>query len=180
MSPVFTDRYGTGLEIGGEASFAGCARLTVSKPCGIHVEGADFPALAGALYEAAGLPAPVILERPGIAADGDGETGINVFTVRMEPDLRSIGIRYHGANRAIIAPGPARKLASVIAAYADAAQAHQDEPDPAEVEELAAVIRAELYPPSESIGLRPSEADRIAARAALRWFRDEKQQGDAP
>lgn len=124
------------------------------------------------LYEAAGKPAPVILDRPEVAADGDGSTGINIFTVKLEPDLRSLGIRYHGApNRAIIAPGPARVLASVIAAYADAGQAHQDEPDPAEVEELAAAIRAQLHPASG----KPSEADRTAARAALRYLRGKQQ-----
>ena len=42
MSDTFTDRYGTALQIGGEASFAGCARLTVSKLCGIHVDAAQL------------------------------------------------------------------------------------------------------------------------------------------
>ena len=61
------------------------------------------------------------------------------------------------------------------AVNADAAEAARNEPDPADVVELAAAIRTALYAPSESIGLRPSETDRTAARAALRWM---KQRGD--
>jgi hypothetical protein len=169
VSRAFTDRYGTELGVGGEASFAGCARVTVSQPCGIHVEVADFPALIASLYEAASVPVPVILERPEIVPDGDGETGINIFTVKMEPHLGSVGIRYHGAPcAAVIAPGPARLLASVIAAYADAAEAAR-ELDPDDVAELT----QELW---DAMKGGPAEA---AARAALRWFRDKQQQGKA-
>ena len=50
-------------------------------------------------------------------------------------------------------------------------------PSAAEVEELAAVIRSGLYPPSEAIGLRPSQSDRTAARAALRWMARKQQRG---
>jgi len=176
VSRSFTDRYGTELAAGGEASFPGCARLTVSKPCGVHLEASDFPALTGALYEGAGLPAPVILERPEVDLTADCSS-VNIFTVTLEPNLRSVGIRYHGApNRAIVAPGPARVLAAVIAAYADVAQANRDEPDPGEVEELAAAIRTAHHPHSG----RPGDGDRTAARAALRWMRDKQQRGEAP
>ena len=161
MSDTFTDRYGTALQIGGEASFAGCARLTVSKLCGIHVYAADFPALIAALYEAAELPAPVILERPEI--DPEGAAGINVFTVRLDRDL-SVCVAGRAGHASPVAPSVARKLASVIAAYADAAEAAR-EFDPAEVEELAELLREH----GDCASLRWD-----AARAVLRWFRERR------
>ena len=168
MSLAFTDRYGTEMAVGGEGSFPACARVTVSKPCGIHVEAPDFPALIAALYGAAGQPEPVILERAEI--DTDAETGINIFTVRQAPHPGSIAIRYHGApSAAILAPGPARLLASVIATHADVAEAAL-EPDPGEVEELAQLLREH----GDCGSLRWD-----AARAALRWFRDKQQRGEA-
>jgi hypothetical protein len=131
-----------------------------------HLPVGKLTEFVATLYEAAGLPAPVILERPEIVPDGDGETGINIFTVRAEPHLGSVSIRYHSApSAAVIAPGPARLLASVIAAYADAAEAAR-EFDPAEVEELAEVLREH----GDCASLRWD-----AARAALRWFREKQE-----
>ena len=175
MSDTFTDRYGTALQIGGEASFAGCARLTVSKLCGIHVEAADFPALIAELYEAAGLPAPVILERPEI--DPEGAAGINVFTVRLDRDL-SVCVAGRAGHASPVAPSVARKLASVIAAYADAAEAARNEPDPAEVEELAYILRAATpgmaYPGEGDYKLAVA---RGFAEAALKWMREREAAG---
>lgn len=172
MSRTFTDRYGTELGIGGEASFAGCARVTVSKPCGVHVEAADFPALIAALHEAAGLPAPVILERPEISP-GEAK-GVNVFTVDLNRDL-SVRVGLGSAKGVPLGPSVARHLASVIAAYADAAEAAR-EPDPAEVEELTAEISEALKGPviDSSFDLNTS---RVAARAALRWLAGKQQRG---
>jgi hypothetical protein len=134
-----------------------------------HEVAALAKALAEGMCEAAGLPAPVILDRPEI--DPEGAAGINVFTVRLDRDL-SVCVAGRAGHASPVAPSVARKLASVIAAYADAAEAARNEPDETEVDELAAVIRSELHPPAASMGLRPSESDRTAARAALRWFRE--------
>jgi hypothetical protein len=169
VSSRFADQYGTELEVSGETAHPGCARVWVSARCGIHVKPADFPAFIAALYEAAGLPAPVILERPGrvscdqLCADGFRTylaTG-NLVGVDGQPDD--------------ISPAAARFLAARLAALADIAES---EPDPAEVAELALILR----------GLTPgvayaTEGDyKLAvvtpyAEAALRWFRDKQQQG---
>jgi hypothetical protein len=156
---------------GGCDQRAFCADGCISFNDGdFHLPVGKLAEFVATLYGTAGLPAPVILERPEIIPDGDGETGINIFTVRAEPHLGSLSIRYHGApSAAVIAPGPARVLASVIAAYADAAEAGR-EFDPAEVEELAEVLREH----GDCASLRWD-----AARAALRWFRG-KQQRQGP
>jgi len=129
----------------------------------VYVLPEHFREVAAGLWAGAGLPPPVILDRPEIVSDGDGETGVNIFTVRLEPHFKSVSIRYHGAPAAaVIAPGPARLLASVIAAYADAAEG---ESDPAEVEELTAVLW-------DAMKGGPAET---AARAALKWMRGKQQ-----
>jgi len=74
-----------------------------------------------------------------------------------------------------VACDAASQLAASLAFLADEAES---QPDPAEVEELAALIRSELYPHSEAVGLGPSEADRTAARAVLRWMKDKQQRGE--
>ena len=51
------------------------------------------------------------------------------------------------------------------------------EPDPAEVEELAALIVSDLYVYGQVLGLRPAESDRCAARTALRYMRDKREAG---
>ena len=105
------------------------------------------------------------LERPEI--DPEGAAGVNVFTVGLDRDL-SVCVSYGKQKAVPVAPSVARKLASVIAAYADAAQAHQDEPDPAEVGELAAVIAADR----DRAG-HPHELDLHTAEVILRagWKR---------
>ena len=129
--------------------------------------------IAAAMHEAAGLPAPVILERPEI--DPEGAAGINVFTVRLDRDL-SVCVAGRAGHASPVAPSVARKLASVIAAYADAAEAARNEPDPAEVEELAYVLRAVTpgmaYPGEGDYKLAVA---RGFAEAALKWMRDKRQ-----
>jgi hypothetical protein len=161
MTPVFTDRYGTELRVGGEATFAGCARLMVTRTCGIHVESADFPALIGALYEAAGLPAPVVLERPGVP-QGTSPLRYGDFGMRMHKG--GIAFSLPGVEARAISPAAARELAAHIAAYADEADR---EPDAAEAEELTGFLVA------AGAGLRTTGVDDIA-RAALRWMRDKR------
>lgn len=163
VSRAFADRYGAELRVGGEASFAGCARLMVTRTCGVHIEAADFPALIAALYEAAGLPAPVILERPGATFEG-GVNRAGPIEVGRLGGLVTVGL--YGIQPEEIEPAEARRLAALIAICADEVQ--DGEPDPAEVEELATAIRTGLHPGSG----RPGEPDRRAARAAFRWFRE--------
>lgn len=169
MSSRFTDQYGTELEVSGETALPGCARVWVSARCGIHVKAAGFPALIAALYEAAGLPAPVILDRPETTfADGVNRAG-RVEVGRLGTQV-TVGL--YGIQPEEIEPAVARRLAALIAVRADEAEA---EPAPDDVTELAEEIRSDLA----RTGGRPDEATEIAARAALRWMRGKQQQGEA-
>lgn len=169
MSGRFADQYGTELEISGETALPGCARVWVSERCGIHVKAADFPALLGVLYEAAGLPVPVILGAPtlppGICHYSDG---VKVFTDGNEVRLQAT--ESHSAKEywhTKLEPADARKLAANIAALADFAEA---QPDPADIEELTGFLVG------AGAGLRTTGVDDIA-RAALLWFQGKQQRG---
>jgi hypothetical protein len=123
---------------------------------GVEVTPEKIPAITAALYEACGLESPVVVELPEV--DTSKPHGIGPFRL----SLADGGVRVE-----VVAPaGPVwmpcelRDFAAVAAAYAAAADA---EPDPADVEELAAVMRADhpAYLP------RTFEDD---ARTALRWM----------
>jgi hypothetical protein len=125
--------------------------------------------IATAMHEAAGLPAPVILERPAATfRDGVNRAG-NIEVGRLGGRV-TVGL--YGIQPEEIGPAEARRLAALIAVRAE--EARGDEPDPAEVEELAGAIRTAHHPDSG----RPGDGDRTAARAALRWFADKQQRGD--
>ena len=113
-------------------------------------------------------PASVILERPAISpAD---VKGVNVFTVSLDRDLSVCVGRGHRTTP--LAPSVARYLASVIAAYADAAEAARNEPDEAAVCELAEHLARE-----RSGMPHATKGDFDSARTALRWMKDKQQQG---
>lgn len=177
MSRPFTDQYGTELTIAGETALPGCARIGISERCGAHIPAEDFPEFIAALYAAAGKPEPVTLERP---------EGIDAALSRPDGTFSAGSYAFAVHDGCIDMTGPVHCMLAEEAEFVAAALGvcaavvRTAEPDPAEVDELAAVIRAELYPPSESIGLRPGESDRAAARAALRWMRDKQQRGERP
>lgn len=97
----------------------------------VCVSKADLPRVSAGLWESAGLRAPVILERPDILAL-DMLPGLH-FTVNG----CVIEAERPGGNRQFT-PAAVRRLAASLAILADEAEA---EPDPAEVEQLAAVVR---------------------------------------
>jgi hypothetical protein len=133
----------------------------VSETC---VGAAELPGVIAAMYEAAGLPAPVILERPETTPAGTSTAIGFVYPFRSaRGDL--VGVVTSEVRDAYLTPTEARKAAAVIAAYADEADA---DPDPAEVEELAAFIRSAHHPDSG----KPGDSDRTAARAALRGMQN--------
>jgi len=113
--------------------------------------------VAAGLWTGAGAPAPVILERPDGPAD-------RFQGIKIERDGGSVLLRI-GGNREALDAGAARTLAARIAILADEAE---DEPDPAEIEELAELLREH----GDCASLRWE-----AARAALRWMRDKQQRG---
>lgn len=134
----------------------------------VYVLPEHFPEVAAGLWTGAGLPPPVILEPPGY--DTSGETRIGAFTLWREDGNAHVNMAFGGC--ALDSAG-ARHLAAAIVAYGDGAEA---EPDPGEVEELAALIVSGLYPPGVPADLRPSDYDRTAARTALRWMRDKQRE----
>ena len=158
-----------------------CAVTVIKERLGtsVRISADEVPAvaagIAAAMHEAAGLPAPVILERPEI--DPEGAAGVNVFTVGLDRDL-SVCVSYGKQKPIPVAPSVARKLASVIAAYADAAEAARRAPDPAEVEELAYILRAVTpgmaYPGEGDYKLAVA---RGFAEAALKWMREREAAG---
>lgn len=144
-------------------------RVTSARILAEEVPGAAA-GIATAMHEAAGLPAPLILGRPEATFEGGIHRAGSIEVGRLGGRV-TVGL--YGIQPEEIEPAEARRLAALIAVRADEIQA--DEPDPAEVEELAAEIRREHHPDSG----RPSEGDRTAARAALRWMRDKQQRGGA-
>jgi hypothetical protein len=115
--------------------------------------------LTSALHEATGWPVPLILNRPDIELRALRH--VAGFTISYSA---RDGIVIRAAGRpAGLRPGPARELAAVIAAYADASE---NEPDPADVRDLAEVIEGEL---ARFTG-QAREMSGAAAAAALRWM----------
>jgi hypothetical protein len=157
----------------------GCDQRTFCAEGCIVVNDGDFHLPVGklaefvvTLYAAAGKPAPLILERPDYPRSSL-ELGGATFSVRPG-GVEEFRVHDGTQSGVLHEPGVIRRIAACLAVLAEEAEGG---PDPAEVEELAELIRAELYPLSERIGLRPSEADRTAARAALRWM-NKQQRGE--
>lgn len=143
----------------------GCVRLGQGDEV-FCVPVAGLAQFTAAIWEAAGKPEPVILDRPE-ATSGGGISRAGRIEVGRLRDLVTVGL--YGIQPEEIEPEQARRLAALIAIRAG--EAAEDEPDPAEVEELAAAIRRELHPDSG----KPAEADRTAARAALRWMKQQRE-----
>lgn len=145
----------------------------------VRIPAADVHAvaagIAAAMHEAAGLPAPVVPERPSPVATALGHYfgGVRVFadggTVRLQATESHSAKKYWHTR---LDPAAARKLAAYIAALADAVEG---EPDLAEVEELATLLHD-----TRETGVRgiSGDWDRNAARAALRWMKDKQQRGE--
>lgn len=110
-----------------------------AKAAGLTVPASDVPGVAAktaiAMHEAAGLPAPVILDRPDITTDIHyfGERrGYQPSVGRNTNPARPVHLVFDGG----MTRTEAYELAALLAAYADTAP----EPDPAEVAELAEVL----------------------------------------
>lgn len=165
---TYTDGDGDKLTI--EAGTRAILLRVASDDAVVAVGRADLPEVAARMYEAAGLPAPVILSRPEI--DLQTGKGVNLFSVALG-DGTVLVSQGSGHGCVPLAPGVARLLAAVIAAYADAAEA--SDPDPAEVEALAEKISAEMAHRGGGTGA----VFRVAAEVALRHFKDEQRGGES-
>jgi len=126
---------GSVLRIVPSVDFEGHAALSTEDGA-VRVSAGDLPQVVAALYEAAGLPAPVILDRPEHPVL-DLIPGVS-FEVRN----RGVeGIRRPSATESgtLWEAATIRHFAASLAVLADEAEAA---PHPAEVAELAAVIRS--------------------------------------
>jgi len=158
---------GCQLSVGPDKSWDGPQRALVTidedgpdgRVMSVPVPAGMVTGLASALQAAASMPVPLILDRPDI--DLRAARSVAGFTVGFSA---SDGIVVRAAGPAGMRHGPARELAAVIAAYADAAEG---EPDPGEVRDLAAMIEEELARFTGQAG----QMSVVAASVALRWAR---------
>ena len=136
MEPYQYEDAGVVLKIG--PSLGGAARLRITdtddQTLYAEVRPQAVPGAALALYEAAGLPAPLILPRPEqtplLFFRGD------IFTGRLTSKV-TVGLR--GIQPEELDPDAALELAAHIAVNAEAVKRDR-EPDPDEVNRLATVI----------------------------------------
>jgi hypothetical protein len=161
----------------------GTARIGVTRHTAMAsavIPAYDMPGFAAsvvaALYEAAGLPAPVILDRPETSPDG---TSTPLERIYLHPSLNGmlVAVDWH-PNLTYLTPGDARTTASVLAAYADAAEAADAAgADEDEVRELARVLHRTHCIPGGCCNEEPSSGDLEEARTALRWMKDQQRGG---
>lgn len=153
---TFTDEDDRTLSIGTcEGRAHAILRVDDGDRAEVCVSAADLPALTARLYEACGLPAPVMLTR--IPVNPEKASQFGPFSVCAVPP-RTVQINIDasggdGAASAVLPTALARTFAACLVAYAEAADS---EPDPAE---LAALMR------EAGIG-------EVSARAALRWMQE--------
>lgn len=139
------------------------------KACskGVEVYPKNIPAITAALYEAVGVKPPMVLgSLPG--PDSLGEVAPFV-TVEPSPagspqNLPGVMLNMDGRQVRLIRDEPLRVAAALVSAMREAEAA----PDPAEVEELAAVLHSASHPNGCTRGPTSEQVDE--ARAALRWM----------
>ena len=171
---VYNPRPGDRVTVSAAPGGRGCGLAVCADGAAMTgIPAADVPGvaagIAAAMHEAAGLPAPVILERPEVTFK-DGVNRAGRIEVGRLGDRVTVGL--YGIQPEELEPDVARRLAALIAVRAGEVQ--DGEPDPAEVEELATILHD-----AREVGVkgRHGEWDTSAARAALRWMRDKQQRG---
>lgn len=147
------------------------AKVTVSDRDGgatVFVGPLAITGITRAMWVACGQLPPLILERPDVP-EGEPWRPRPGSSLSAAVDGNRVREMWLEGPSLSMTAAETRRHAAALAVLADRADA---EPDPGDVDELAAAIRSGLYPDSERIGLRPGESDRVAARTALRWMRD--------
>jgi hypothetical protein len=162
---IYTDEDGHDLTL---ESFAVGAGVATEETVFIYKD--HLPEVAGKLYEAAGLTAPVMLERPGprkilvAGPQGDEEVRVSPSRTGSPSNLPGVMLRVGGAAQSaeirLIGDEPLR----VAVALVDAKREAEAPPDPAEAEaaELAAYLREHAPDPNAL----------TVARVALAWMRE--------
>lgn len=165
MADLYTYTYRPGGEADGELMIRDggpddtCAVVCAPDP--LEIWPGDLPRIIEALYRAAGLPAPILLDRPAVSLDEgvafcDGMVGASRYGNRIH--FQSLGGKHEAPHAEVL------DAVAKLAAFADLVAA---EPDEAEVERLAAVIHAHRFPLGEA---DPDDSDRDEARAILRRY----------
>jgi len=163
--PRFTDADGDELTFLSEGDGSVLLRHTGAGVC---IAPADFPVIAACLYQAAGLPAPVILDRPEHPRASLVFEGVT-FTIR--PGSGVDATRVHGGIQTgtLYEPDVLRRVAADLAALADEAES---DPDPAEVEELTRAIIQGTPDWHSASGPAAGEIARAVLRAG--WKREQR------
>lgn len=107
----------------------GCVTIEARE---FHLPVQKIPEFTGTLYEAAGQPVPVVLERPQI--QGTTSIFLGGYSVGRDPGAVTIFV---GTEERRLTPGEAREYAAAIAERADQADAGK-----AETEALTDLIHA--------------------------------------
>ncbi len=163
MTPYEYAEPDTNVSLQIRPSVGGDAQVEVRQGRGrayINIAPPEVPAAALALYEAAGLPEPLILPRPLDLPIGTPDQNAHVAgcAVWLENGRVWVEERHPDAS---LNPDNALLLAAAIAVHAEAA----GEPDPAEVTPLAAAIhRAQC---NTSVVPDPCDRCRETARKIL-------------
>jgi hypothetical protein len=165
MEPyVHEDDNGNMLTIYSEGDRAGMTICGEAADDPLRVFPEDFAKIAEALAKRCGLPSPVILNRSSARFPDDGSLfRFGDFGFRLYPE--GVAPSLPGIEAKVVPAAALRELAAHLVALADQAEA---EPDPAEVDELAAAIRAERAS-HDALPLPPA-IDKLSARTALRWM----------
>jgi hypothetical protein len=133
----------------------------------IVIPAGDLGKVFGALREACGLPPAVILDRPdfnGLSTERMDWSPDPNSLLRVSRDRDRLTVRTTmDGGAGVLTPAAGRATAAVLAVLADEAEA---EPDPEEVDELAAALMAAHNPSAMGI-----EGARPFARTALRWMK---------
>lgn len=165
-------QYGGWLTIEPEPEAPGARVIASSYVPGeiaVTVSREDVPGTALALYEAAGLPEPVILDAPTMLSGAPMTVGVPSTPVPFTDDssLFASGGRVFlrlDAKRDGFTPDEARKLGAALALHAAAAEG---QPGDEAVQELALAIHAANCADGSECNYAPTIDDRNTARAIL-------------
>lgn len=130
--------------------------------------------VAAGLWTGAGLPAPVILERPREIAQVIIMPGAS-YSVRGN-DIEATATCKCGTSGQLLSTAAVRDFAAALACLCDVADS---EPDPAEVEELTRVLRGCVPGMAPPGGDYKTAVARGFAEAALRWMKQREAGGAA-
>lgn len=137
---------GTTLVVGESDHMHVAALMAVSGNGGrkipVYVAGDDFPALIRALYESAGLPEPLILNRPEHTGGTEyaGKSDRYAYTSRVG---LKVAIGWRGIEPGEFDPDEALEFAAHIAVNAEAVK--RNEPEQADVDRLAMLIELQGF-----------------------------------